>query len=137
MPLRLKPPTLQQWGCTHQWKEQSTKVYGDKLHRARYYGCRRCGLRVKTREVPEVPWQDQDLVALLKALLPEEQPVYLRALGITTLPLYRLNTLLAGQGYMIHAAKVRDHKRFVACVGRDGRVEPFGLFELRPVGEEE
>ena len=59
--------------------------------------------------------------------------MYLRAVGVTTLPLYGLNTLLARQGYVIHAGKVRDRKRFVACTDKHGRVEQLGLFELRRV----
>ena len=130
---RLKPPTLVQWGCVHEWKEQSTKVLGDKLHRVRYYFCRRCGLRVKTREVPEVPWGEQDLVALVKSLLPEGKAVYLRDQGITELPLYGLNAVLVRHGLVIHAAKVRDPKRFVTCMDKEGRVERYGLFELRQI----
>jgi DNA-directed RNA polymerase subunit RPC12/RpoP len=57
---RLKSPTLEQWGCTHCWKEQSSKPQGDKLHRLRYYFCQRCGLRAKTRETPEVPWDETE-----------------------------------------------------------------------------
>jgi hypothetical protein len=83
-----------------------------------------------------VPWCEQDLVATVQALLPEGRPVYLRDRGITTLPLSGLNTLLAGQGYVIHAAKVRDAKRFVACTDQDGRIEPYGLFELRQIPPE-
>jgi hypothetical protein len=133
---RLTAPTLAQWGCAHQWKEQSSKVLGDKLHRLRYYFCRRCGLRAKTREVPEVPWDEQTLVAQVKILLPEGQLVYLQDHGITELPLYGLNTILAQHGYIIHATKVRNPKRFVACTDKDGQVKRFGLFELRPIHQE-
>ena len=52
------------------------------------------------------------------------------------MPLYGLNRLLEGQGYMIHAAKVRDAKHFVACSDKYGRVEQFGLFELRQIPQE-
>jgi hypothetical protein len=128
---RLNPPTLVQWGCAHRWKEQSSKPQGDKLHRLRYYFCQRCGLRVKTREVPEVPWDDRDLVAVVKTLLPEGQRVYLRDHGITELPLHGLNAILMRQGYFIHATKGRDSRLVVACTDNDGRVEPFLLFELR------
>lgn len=92
-----------------------------------------CGLRVKKEERLAVPWGERDLVALVKALLPEGKPVYLREQGITELPLYRLNTILERQGYSIHPAKVRDPKRFVACTDKYGRAEKFGLFELRRI----
>jgi len=86
-----------------------------------------------TEERPAVPWTEHDLLALVRALLPPGQPVYLRDLGFTTFPLYGLNALLEPQGFFIHAAKVRDPKRFVTCTDRTGRGEPFGLFELRPI----
>lgn len=73
---------------------------------------------------------------VVKTLLPEGQPVYLRERGITELPLHRLNATLEPQGFVIHAAKVRDHKRFVACTDKHGRVERFGLFELRRIPPE-
>lgn len=75
------------------------------------------------------------LVALVKALLPEGERVYLRDKGITELPLGALNAILEPQGYRIDATKVRERRREVACMGRDGRVEPFGLFELRTTQE--
>jgi excisionase family DNA binding protein len=71
------------------------------------------------------------LLALVKALLPEGERVYLRDKGITELPLAALNAILEPQGYTIRAAKGRDRRRAVACIERDGRVESFGLFELR------
>ena len=71
------------------------------------------------------------LLALVKALLPEGEQVYLRDKGITELPLGALNAILEPQGYTIHAAKVRERRREVACMGRDSRVELFGRFELR------
>jgi len=55
----------------------------------------------------------------------------------TTLPLYGLNTLLERQGYYIHPVKVRDARRFVACTDKYGRVERYGLFELRRTTGEE
>jgi hypothetical protein len=127
-------PTLAQWGCPHRWKEQSSKPQGDKLHRLRYYFCQACGLRVKTREAPEVPWDAGDLVAAVRTLLPEGQPVSLRDHGITELPLGRLNRLLAHQGFVIHSAKGRDPKGSVICITEDGRAERFAVFELRRLG---
>jgi hypothetical protein len=44
---------------------------------------------------------------------------------------------LARQGHVIHAAKVRDAKCFVACTDKDGRIEPYGLFERRRTIAEE
>lgn len=130
---RLKPPTLIQWGCTHRWKEQSSKLHGDKLHRLRYYFCQRCGLRAKTREVPEVPWDVETLVALVRMLLPEGERVSLSDKGITRLPMDGLNTTLAVHGLKIHALKGHDPMRQVVCTLENGRIEEFGLFELRPL----
>ena len=104
--------------------------------RLRYLTCRLCGLRVKTEERLAVPWEEQELVDLVKVLLAEEQAVALRDKGITEPPLARLNARLAPHGYVIHASKVLDPKRSVACTDRDGRVERFGLFELRRVAPE-
>lgn len=133
---RMSPPTLDQWTCPHRWKVIGSWPQSGFLYRKRYLKCLRCGLHAKTIERPAVPWDERDLVALVKALLPEGKPVYLREKGITALPLYGLNTLLEPQGYVIHAAKVRDAKRFVACTDKHGRVERFGLFELRPIRQE-
>jgi excisionase family DNA binding protein len=71
------------------------------------------------------------LLALVKSLLPEGKQVYLRDKGITELPLGALNVILELHGYTIHTTKERDRRREVACMGRDGRVEMFGRFELR------
>jgi hypothetical protein len=133
---RLQRPTLSQWGCLHRWKVRRSRPRADGILRVRYMTCLRCGLRVKTEERLAVPWDVQDLVALVKTLLPEGRPVYLRDHGITELPLHGLNIVLARQGYLIHATKVRHPKRFVACTDKDGRVEMFGLFELRPIHQE-
>jgi hypothetical protein len=86
---------------------------------------------VRSEEKLAVPWDEDDLVAQVKALLPEGQAVALREQGITELPLARLNTILKRHGLVIHAAKGGDPKRFVACTVCDGRVEPYGLFALR------
>jgi excisionase family DNA binding protein len=75
------------------------------------------------------------LLALVKALLPEGERVYLRDKGIVELPLGALNAILEPQGYTIHAAKGRERRREVACAGRDGQMERFGLFELRTTKE--
>jgi len=102
----------------------------------RYLTCRRCGLKVKTEERLALPWGAGDLVAQVKALLPEGQAVALRDKGITELPLARLNARLAPRGYVIHASKGRDRTRLVACVDHDGKVTPYGVFELRPMSPE-
>jgi hypothetical protein len=128
----LQPPTLAQWTCAHHWKTTTTRPgYGDVV-RVRYLTCMRCGLKVKTEERLAVPWDAEDLVAQVKALLPEGQAVALRDKGITELPLARLNTRLAPLGYVIHASKSRNSKQMVACTGEDGRVERYSLFELWP-----
>jgi hypothetical protein len=128
---RLKVPTLSQWGCPHRWKTTHSLPQEDALHRVRYHKCRRCGLRVKTEERLAVPWDEGNLIAQVKALLPEGQAVALRDKGIAELPLARLNARLALQGYVIHASKGRDRTRLVACVETDGSVTPYGVFELR------
>jgi hypothetical protein len=97
----------------------------------RYLTCRRCGLKVKTEERLAVPRDEGNLVAQVKALLPEWQAVALRDQGITELPLARLNMILSRNGCVIHATKGGDSKRFGACTAQDGRVEQYGLFELR------
>jgi hypothetical protein len=102
----------------------------------RYLTCRRCGLKVKTDERLAVPWDGKDLVAQVKALLPEGQTVALRDKGISELPLARLNARLAPHGYVIHASKGRDRTRLVACMDHDGKVTPYGVFELRPIAPE-
>jgi hypothetical protein len=97
----------------------------------RYLTCRRCRLKVKTEERLAVPWDAEDLVKQVKALLPEGQVVALRDKGITELPLARLNAQLAPHGYVIYATRGRDPARLVACIGESKGVEQFGLFELR------
>ena len=62
--------------------------------------------------------------------------MYLRDRGIATLPLAVINTALDPMGFVIQARKARDAKRFVACIDKDGRVEQYGLFELRSTAEE-
>jgi hypothetical protein len=102
----------------------------------RYLTCRRCGLRVKTEERLAVPWDEGDLIAQVKTLLPEGQAVALRDKGVTELPLARLNARLAPYGYAIHASKGRDRTCLVACTDEEGRVTPYGVFELRPMAPE-
>ena len=133
---RLHTPTLSQWGCNHQWKTATTRPGRDDVVRMRYLTCRRCGLRVKTEERLAVPWDERDLVAQVKAWLPEGHAVALRANGITELPLARLNARLALQGYVIRATKGRDRTRQVACMDEDGRVTPYAWFALRPMSPE-
>jgi hypothetical protein len=105
---------------------------GDIL-RLRYLTCQRCGLKVKSEEKLAVPWDEGDLIAQVTALLPEGQAVALREQGITELPLAWLNAILKRHGLVIHASKARDAQRVVACTTQDGRVEPYGLFELRRI----
>jgi hypothetical protein len=133
---RLNPPTLAQWGCQHRWKTTTSRPGGGDILRVRYLTCRRCGLKLKTEERLAVPWDEGDLVAQVKALLPEGQAVALRDKGITELPLAALNARLAPHGYVIRASKGRDSKRIVACMGEDGRVEQYGLFALLPMPPE-
>jgi hypothetical protein len=127
----LHSPTLAQWTCAHQWKTTTSRPGQGDIVRIRYLTCRRCGLKVKTEERLAVPWGERDLVAQVKSLLPEGQVVALRDKGINELPLARLNAQLALQGYVIRARKGRDAKRLVACQDMGGKVERYGLFELR------
>jgi hypothetical protein len=127
----LRPPTVMQWGCVHRWKTTTTRPGQDDVVRMRYLTCRRCGLKVKTEERLAVPWDKDNLIDQVKAMLPEGQAVALREKGITELPLARLKARLAPYGYVIHARKGWDRTRLLACTGEDGRAERFGLFELR------
>jgi hypothetical protein len=133
---RLHPPTLAQWGCGHRWKTTTSRPGQDGIVRVRYLTCRRCGLKVKTEERLAVPWDEADVVAQVKALLPEGQAVALRDKGITELPLARLNARLAPQGYVIHAKKGRDRSRQVACINHDGSVILYEWFGLCPMSSE-
>ena len=137
---RLKPPTLQQWGCpkhasgrwaTGWWQVTHTIAQVAPFHRVRYMRCRRCGLRVKTEERLSVPWDERDLMEHVKRLLPEGRAVALRQQGITTLPLAGLNRLLEKHRMVIQASKARDPAQMVACETEHGKVEEYGLFELR------
>jgi hypothetical protein len=130
---RLQLPTLTQWCCQHRWKTTTTRPGRDNIVRVRYLTCRRCDLKVKTEERLAVPWDEGDLLAQVKALLPEGQAVALRNKGITELPLARLNDRLAPQGYVIHASKCRDPKQLVACRDKNGRLQQYGQFELKPL----
>ena len=132
----LRSPTLVQWGCAHRWKTTTTRPGQDDVVRMRYLTCRRCGLKVKTEERLAVPWDAGDLIDQVKAWLPEGQAVALWDKGVAELPLARLNARLAPHGYVIHASKGRDRTRLVACVDQDGKVTPYGVFELRPIALE-
>lgn len=130
---RLRSPTLAQWGCDHHWKTTTSRPGVGDILRVRYLTCRRCGFKVKTEERLAVPWDERNLVAQVKALLPEGEAVALRDKGITELPLARLNARLVPHRYVIHASQRRNGKRGVACMDRDGRVVRYALFELRSV----
>jgi hypothetical protein len=130
---RMHPPTLAQWACDHWWKTTTSRPGHDDIMRVRYLTCRRCDLKVKTEERLAVPWDEDDLVDQVKALLPEGQATGLRDKGIAELPLAHLNARLAAQGYVIHARKGRDRTRRVPCTDHDGRVTFYGVFELRPI----
>ena len=129
----LHSPTLVQWGCAHRWKTTTTRPGQDDVVRMGYLTCRRCRLKVKTEERLAVPWDTGDLVDQVKAWLPEGQAVALRDKGLTELPLAWLNARLATHEYVIHARKGQDRTRLVACADEDGRVTPYGLFELQPM----
>jgi hypothetical protein len=129
---QLKPPSLQQWGCMHQWHVTNTlSGWPDSWSTVRYRRCQRCGLRVKTEERLAVPWDEGALVAQVRQLLPERQAVALRKQGITTLPLAGLNRLLMKHHLVIQPSKGGDPSQMVACVNDYGKVEHYGLFELQ------
>jgi hypothetical protein len=125
-------PTLEQWGCNHQWHVTHTRSgWPEPWPRIRYLRCRRCGLRAKTEERLAVPWAEKDLVAQVEALLPEGKAVHLRDKGITEFPLARLNGILARHGLTIRAGKGPDATRSVSCADWYGRVERYEVFELK------
>jgi hypothetical protein len=128
---QLHPPTLAQWTCHHRWKTTTSRPGKGDILRVRYLTCRRCGLKVKTEERLAVPWNEGDIVAFVKALLPEGETVALVDKGITKLPLARLNARLAPLGYVIRAGRGSDSRRMVKCIVRTDGGERFGLFELR------
>jgi hypothetical protein len=123
---RLHLHTFAQWACDRRWKTTTSRPGHGDVVRVRYLTCRRCGLKVKTAERLAVPWDAGELVAQVKALLPEGQAVALPDKGITELPLAPLNARLASFGYVIHASEGRDGTRLVACMDQDGRVTPHG-----------
>jgi hypothetical protein len=138
MARRVNPPTLEQWGCVHRWRVQHTRRFAAWFpHKRRYYRCERCGLRLVTEEQPAVGWDGQMLVAMLREVLPDGETVYLRDKGIAALGLYAINRVLQPLGLVLVARKVRESRRFVACRDRSGCVEPFGLFALQRVDEED
>ncbi len=56
MPRRLKPPTLSQWGCQHQWSvRHTTRLPGPWPAKHRNYRCLRCGVSLVTEERPAIP----------------------------------------------------------------------------------
>jgi excisionase family DNA binding protein len=71
------------------------------------------------------------LVALVRALLPEGEPRYLRDLGITTFPLGQVDAILERHGLTVRVVRGNDPHRLVACTMPGDRVESYGLFELR------
>jgi hypothetical protein len=135
---RVSVPTLQQWGCVHEWSVRHTRRLGGALPRKRrYYRCAKCALHVVTEEGPASGWDEAKLVEMMRVLLPEGEEVYLRDEGITELGLYAINTVLERFGLVVIARKVRDARRFVACQDREGWVEHYGLFALQSIEEGE
>jgi hypothetical protein len=134
---QLQRPTLQQWGCDHHWHVTHTRSrWPEPWPRVRYMRCRRCGLRVRTEEQLSVPWDERDLVAEVRQLLPEGRAVALWKQGITTLPLAGLNRILEKHRLIIQASKGDDPAQRVACVNPYGKVEHYGLFALQRLARE-
>jgi hypothetical protein len=134
---RLTYPTLQQWGCVHQWSVTHTRSgWPEPWPRVRYMRCDRCSLRVKSEERLAVPWDERALVAQVRQFLPEGRAVSLQRHGIGTLPLAGLNRMLEKHRLTIQATKGDDPTQMVACVNEHGKVELNGLFELRRLARE-
>jgi excisionase family DNA binding protein len=76
---------------------------------------------------------EDTLVALVRALLPEGQARYLRDIGLATFPLGHVNAILECHGLTIRVVRGNDPQRQVMCTLPGGRVEPYALFELRPL----
>jgi hypothetical protein len=60
--------------CGHRWKTTTSRPGQDDIVRMRYLTCSRCRLKVKTEERLAVPWDAEDLVDQVKALLPGDRP---------------------------------------------------------------
>jgi hypothetical protein len=83
----------------------------------RYLTCQRCGLKVKTEERLAVPWEEQDLVALVARVFPEDavaDVARLKTQGLLGEDLSRLNARLVPYGWQLDL--VRDHGRVVGVV---------------------
>jgi hypothetical protein len=116
---RLHPPTLVQWGCVHRWKTTTSRPGSGDILRVRYLTCQRCGLKVKTAERLAVPWEENDLVALVAQVFPEgivADVASLKAWGLPGGGLSRLNACLAPHGWQIEL--VRDQGRTVGVMRR-------------------
>ena len=114
----LHAPTLTQWGCDHAWETTS------RLGEVRYpcsLACWHCGLKVRTEERMSVPWGEAELLAQVKALLPERQPVYSRDRRLTAFLLDALNGRPAPLGYYMHASLGCDAAKTETRAGRKGR----------------
>jgi hypothetical protein len=120
---RLHPPTLSQWSCAHQWKTTTSRPGHDGIIRVRYLTCQRCGLKVKTEERLAVSWDEQDVMAIVAQVFPEDAVVdvaTLRTQGLLGGALSQLNAHLLPHGW--HLDLVRDQGRVVGVVRR--RISP-------------
>jgi hypothetical protein len=116
---RLHPPTLAQWTCAHQWKTTTSCPGKGDIVRVRYLTCRRCNLKVKSEERLVVPWGEQDLVALVAQVFPEDavaDVATLREQGLLGGDLSRLNAHLVPYGWQLDL--VWDHGQLVGVVRR-------------------
>lgn len=96
------------------------------------------GLSPLEGDGPDTVTRDPLFLTMIQLFFPEGKPVYPhRAYGLRTLPLAALNRWLARQGYVLHAAKVRNRDWFVSCPDLEGQSEVFGLFELRAIADAE
>ncbi len=93
-------------------------------------------MTAKTVERSVSPAPESDLLQPYQRRFAERNPLCLYDQGIAELPLDRLKTILARQGLVMYAAKVRGPKQCVAYIAEDDRGEVFGLFELWPIEKE-
>jgi hypothetical protein len=116
---RLHAPTLAQWTCAHQWKTTTSRPGKSDVVRVRYLTCQHCGLKVKTEERLAVPWDEQDLMALVAHAFSENTVIDVEARKtqrIFNQDLSQLNAYLAPHGWQLEL--VWDQGQIVGGVRR-------------------
>jgi hypothetical protein len=108
---RLRPPTLAQWACAHQWKTTTSRPDKGAIVRVRYLTCRRCGLKVKTEERLAVPWDQGNFMALVAQAFPEDEVVDVETLktqGLLAENLLQLNARFVPYSWQLELVKDRE-----------------------------